>query len=944
MFSKKTETKKTKPKKKLTWKKDSFWGKHLFVILAFLIPFLFMFVLFAIKKVSPFGNNQILVTDLWHQYYPFLVDFQDKLQHGGSLLWTWKSGGGTNYVALMAYYLASPLNFLSVFVPAEYLREFLYVITCVKIGCAGMFFAMFLKITFRRNDISITIFGISYALCSFIMGYYWNVIWLDTIALLPLVIAGTFALLRYGRFRLYIVSLALSVLANYYIGLFTCIFVLLVSIGYSIVEFKGVKNLVKNFLKMAGCTVVSLMITAILTVPTYYALGHTHSADNSFPANFAVNMNGTADFAGVLQAMGKTIANSVAYINPTTKEGLPNVYCGVIAIVLGFLFLACSKIKVRERVFCAFLLVFFLLSFAIRQLDYIWHGFHFPNMLPYRFSFLYSFVLIYMAFRVFMHIEDIRLISIFFSVAGVLAVLAIAQRYDESTAIIITAFVAFIVIVWLMLFCFRIVPKNALAAGLCIIAVAEGGLSAYLGVNTVGTTDGSYYPLGAKDTLNCVEKVNELESGNTDLARTEVTKYFTLNDDALIGIDGVSMFNSMTNESITAYMEKFGLCGWIASNRYTYMDNSPFTNMLLNIKYLISPSGYYLDTIHNDLIYQSSNIKLLENNLYVPQGFMVNADVLDYSVSTASSNPFENQNRMFNLMTGLDGDLYEFLEVVSQGHTDYETFPVTKNSYGNYTFTLNDSSVTPHVKYNYEAPYDGVACAYFTASGTENVTLKVNDENVNSNYIKRPYIMTMGTVHAGDKLSLYADLSGTSGSVTVYCAMINEDLLQAAYEKFSANAMKASKVTDTVIQGNITASEDGLLYTSISYVDGWHAYVDGQEVEITPVGGAELAFPVSAGTHIITIKYIPEGFVVGVAASLAGVLVFALMCVWFYVIKKKKTASGMPPTSENAPADTLADDTPADVSDDDASVLSDEEQDPDADEEPEISEEPKGED
>ena len=97
-----------------------------YLALAFLVPFALMFIAFAVAQVSPFGRNQILVTDLWHQYYPFLVDYQDKLTSGGSLLWTWKSGGGTNYLALMAYYLASPLNFFSVLVPPERLREFLY--------------------------------------------------------------------------------------------------------------------------------------------------------------------------------------------------------------------------------------------------------------------------------------------------------------------------------------------------------------------------------------------------------------------------------------------------------------------------------------------------------------------------------------------------------------------------------------------------------------------------------------------------------------------------------------------------------------------------------------------------------------------------------------------------------------------------------------------------
>ena len=72
----------------------NFFMKNLWFFVAFFVPFILMYIFFAIANVSPYGTEQILVTDLWHQYYPFLVDFQDKLQEGGSLLWTWKSGGG----------------------------------------------------------------------------------------------------------------------------------------------------------------------------------------------------------------------------------------------------------------------------------------------------------------------------------------------------------------------------------------------------------------------------------------------------------------------------------------------------------------------------------------------------------------------------------------------------------------------------------------------------------------------------------------------------------------------------------------------------------------------------------------------------------------------------------------------------------------------------------
>lgn len=868
-----------------------FFHRNLWFIVAFAVPFLLMYICFACAKVEPFGDQQILVTDLWHQYYPFLVEFQDTLHSGGSLLWSWASGGGTNYIALIAYYLASPLNFLSVFVPSAHLREFLTVITCAKIGFAGLFFAQFLRITFKKRDITVSVFGILYALCSFIMGYYWNVIWLDTIALLPLVVAGTIALLKDGKFRLYVIALALSVLANYYIGLFTCIFVLLVCIAYCIIEYKSIKDLLTQFFKMADCTVLSLMMTAVLTVPTAIALGTTHSSNNTFPATYAINIGDTADFKGTMQAFAEVISNSVAFVEPTAKEGLPNIYCGVIALVLGLMFFTCSKIKLRERITGGVLLLFFTLSFIIRQLDFIWHGFHFPNMLPHRFSFLFSFVLIVMAYRTFMNLEHSKLYHMLFTTAMLLVVIGIATKYQEKEAIIGTAFIAALILVWLTLYILKIVPKQALAVALFIICVAEGACTAYIGVKTVGTTTTTSYPLGTTDTENIVEYIDSVEKDNEDIFRTEVTKYHTLNDNALIGVNGVSMFSSMTNADVTSYMEKFGLCGWVASNRYTYQESSPFTNLFLNIKYLISPKGIFLDTDHMALKRQSGNVKLLENQYYLPMGFMVNEDLLEYDPNLASVNPFDNQNEIFRLATGLTGNLYEHLEVVTQGHTDYTIFSVTKNSYGNYSLNLKDDTQSPHLKYNYEAPYDGTAYAYFQCNQGQNVDLKVNEVTVVSNYVKRPFIMQMGTVKKGDKLTVYSDLTDiTTGTARVYCNMLNEELFQQGYEKLSQSVFEVEKSTDTKIEGTINVKEDGLFYTSIPYDKGFKAYVDSQQVEITPVADALIAFRLPQGEHEIVLKYCPPGFVMGLIMTLLSAVIFVcLILFWDKIIALIKT-------------------------------------------------------
>ena len=377
-----------------------------------------------------------------------------------------------------------------------------------------------------------------------------------------------------------------------------------------------------------------------------------------------------------------------------------------------------------------------------------------------------------------------------------------------------------------------------------------------------------------------VETIDKLERGNQDVFHAEVTKYHTLNDNALIGIDGISMFSSVANADVTAYMEKVGLCGWVASNRYTYQDNSAFTNLLFNMKYLISPNGIFLDKNHFDLINQSANVKLLKNKYYIPQGFMVSEDLLKFDVTTATSNPFYNQNEIFRLATGIEGNLYEPLEVVSQGHTDYAKFVVTKNSYGSYGYNLVDTSETPHLKYNYTAPYDGTAYAYFDCSNSDSVDLRVNDNTVSTNYIKRPYIMNMGSVVEGDKLSLYSDLTDvTTGTATVYCNMLNEELFQQGVQKLSQSVLNCTKSTDTLIEGTIDVKEDGLFYTSISYDKGWKAYVDSEEVEVTPVGNALVAFKLSQGHHDIKLKYCPSGFTLGLTMTLLAIAIFVGLCV-----------------------------------------------------------------
>lgn len=907
----------------------AFGSRNIYVWLAFLVPLALMLMAFGMMNVSPLGNadKQVMVTDQWHQYYPFMVDFQDKLQNNEGLFWTWSVGSGVNYFALMSYYVASPMNFLSLLVSPDYLREFLMISISVKIALAGCFMAIFLKSVFKRNDISLVIFGISFSFCAFFMGYYWNNIWLDTVCITPLVALGTVKLLSENKFRLYTVTLALSLLTNYYIGFFTCIFVLLIFICYNIVRWQSFKIFGMNILKMVVFTGLGIGIAAFFVLPVFMALQNTHASGSTFPKEFAVNIGGSNDFAGVMSGLKSVTGNLVNFTVAANKEidAMPNIACGAIPIFFAFLSLTSKEIKLREKLTCFGLILFMFLSFIIRQLDYIWHGFHFPNMIYYRFSYLVSFVIIVMAFHAFMQIKKINLVQVV--IAALLSFAVLMMEFDFSgkknpdgegaydqgvfnmfavkghsredrmewvfptlaAVAIIFALVALITILYTK----RIIPMQALAASLLIIAVVQSGYTAYFGVNVTTVTGMNDYPRGEQKTEAVINEMKAREADTPELWRAETLTTQTLNDGALNHYRGLSMFNSMSNESVTIFYENFGMNGWQAGNRFLYYENSPVTNMFMNLKYLIGRGGESpANTYDLTEVTRSGNVSLYQNNHYLPMGFVVDSNLAKWEVITVEHrfNQFEKQNEFFRMATGINEPVYTRIPVAKEDHTDSSQFNVNQNSNGSYSFSCVSSGVVPHLKWDYKVPKDGLYLLSAKIDKGDNIKVIRNGNNQGKTInMSKPYIASAAYCQKDETLSFEADLeANASGSADISVYVLNQDVFERGYEMIKQNTMTTTYFENGgKMEGTINSTRDGLFYTSIPYEKGWKAYVDGEEVEIKPIGGSMLAFDITKGEHEIVLKYVPNGFVPGLIISIISLIGFAAFCVLTYILKKK---------------------------------------------------------
>ena len=873
---------------------------------AFLIPFLGMLFIMAVSGYEPFGDYSMLYSDMYHQYYPFFVEFRRALLRGEGLLYSWNVGLGMDYLGLISYYLASPLNLLSVLVPEGWLLEFFSLLMPVKLGLASLFFAIFLKNIFGREDFSISVFGGFYGLCAWALGFQWNIMWLDTFALLPLVVLGTVALLRDKKFVLYTLSLFLAVAANYYIGFFVCIFVFLLFFVWEICRWQGWKRFFADLFRIALFSVLAIGMTAFLELPAFAALQTTQSSVNKFPTSFRLNIASTHDLKGLLDAMRQVAGNMGGAIEPNFKEGLPNLYCGVGSILLAMLYLMARDVKIRDKICAVVLLLFFNVSFIIRHLDYIWHGFHFTNMIPYRFSFLYSFVVLYMAYRGWLLRHKFQSWHILLASLLTAAILCCSNDLRKMTDVTILSqeiqLPVYLIYngVFLLLYTAALFygtikrpidpdagegvrrqewrlrfhrRENARILVMSFVVVELISTLTAFGLYFPGTNVKNY-PKGMEAAASMIRYMKEREDDNL-FYRAETTHSQTLNDGALNGYNGVSAFTSSANVKTTEFMKALGYGAKNTYNRYCFEESSPVANLFLNLKYMIERDGRDRSSTWFTDVHHYKEVHLLENNAYLPLCFLTNPQLaaVDFSLSGGS---FRFQSELFSAATGLKDPVWSLLQgektsIIGTGVTIVDS---NSSGYCDYTDATAGSSIT----YSYIAQRDGFCCIHLDLPKRNDYQVLLNGVELYKETISLPQMIAVGDMQAGDILDIRINCDeGEDSTMTVTAAQMDEALFRKGYEILRASTLELIAFENAFVEGIINCDRDGLLYTSIPQNGNWSARVDGQEVPITLIGDAMVGVRLTEGSHTVSFRYHNPAFSLGWKVSLACMAVFALL-------------------------------------------------------------------
>lgn len=867
--------------------------KNRYVFLTTVLATACIAVIYVIFSVFPFGSITVMRMDLYHQYGPLFAELYDRIVEHKSLLYSWITGGGSSFLGNYLNYLSSPLSFLIFLFDKEDISYAITFIVAFKCILSATSFSYYLKKSFNKDNYFLSAFGILYAFSAYFLAYYWNVMWLDAMIMLPLIALGIEKIFKTGDIKLYTVSLVILFFANYYMGYMCCIFAVLYFFVCFINTYSNdgklnenavyekkysTKALMNNVfinrgVKFAFASIIAALICAITLVPVFMILKNSSATSGTFPQTFK-------SYFDLLDLITSHFALLETTIRSSGDNVLPNIYTGILTFILLPLFLVNNKIKLKEKATYVVLIIFFVFCFNNNCAEYIWHAFHFPNDLPYRYSYMYSFIIAVMGYKTILNFKGIKVKDIAYTGLAIISFVIVCQKFLTNKMTNSTIYATIIFVTLWCGFLFLLKNKNAQKKTVSFVLVTfilcETIISSIVGLPL--NQDNKNYKENYKTYTDAINYIDNKDSG---FYRTELCYLNTRMDPAYYGYNGISVFSSMAYESYSQLQSSLGMQS-NKVNSYTYNTQTPVYNMMFNIKYLIqtdvslAPSSNLYKKIYTTSDKKSN---VYESKYNLPIAYCVNSKIDDWV--TDEGNPFEIQSDFVKLATGYSN----VFKPVEYNSTDFDAVSgddVTEN--GTYWLEKSDSSSNYGTETVSLSPtIDGNLYLYVKSSDLKTIT--VNSEKVSdiTQSMEDAYILDLGYHNKGDEVLVSLDASkmeSESTSFDFYCYTADDTVVKNMYNSLAGNSLNVESYSDTTIKGTVNAKENCYLYSSIPYDDGWSVYVDGKKAETFEIGGTLLAIELTPGQHKIEYKYFPVGFLYGIIIS--AVTVFGLCGFYIY--------------------------------------------------------------
>ncbi len=669
--------------------------KHKIELLSFFITLFILLLVFSF--LGCFNDRYIVNSDMENQYLGIFTYFKNVINGNASFPYTFVKGMGGTMVSTLFYYFSSPFNVLLLFfnnIPTLFLLLIL-----LKLSFSSLTMSVYLKSKFGNKN-SIVIFSLCYALSTYNINYWLNIMWLDGVILAPLILLGIDKYLNKKKRKLYIISLFLAIVSNYYIGYMLSFFSLLYfTYNYFLFKNKNIKILINFYIT----TILIGFMCSFILIPCGIQLLNSIRINNYFEIiNIVV-----FDYVAPLNIGFGNL------FNPTNKYGFL-VYCGTMIIPLIICYFTNKKISKKEKKLTIIMYLILLLPVLFPPLSYIWHMFTSTTFFNYRYSFIVVLFSLIIAYKSFINLQidkkKLLLFIILFVILDLLTISIVLYRkkyyiYLDIYKIIITIILVIIDTILIMK------DKKKTLLIICLLELITN-------IFIIGIE--SELPL-RKETDDKISLVNNFKDYCKDNYRCNIEKDGLFNNPLLGNYNGTEVFLTDFNKDALQFLNY--IADEIESNTNIYK-SFYLTESLLGIKIIRTdkkiPGYNVIDTIDDKYILENPyalslgytikkniNISLLKKNPLQNQEIVIQAllnkndnYVLEVPINIIDNNKIEiknvNKNQLYLIKTNIDLIIND---------KEFKNYWKNNNSYISYVSEENNITITSKKDIHYTKVY-----------------------------------------------------------------------------------------------------------------------------------------------------------------------------------------------------------------------------------------------
>ncbi len=813
---------------------------------SFGITITIILITFLLLGIFPFGNRSMVIIDSNTQYVTFLTYLRTILLGQNNFKYTFSSTLGQNMIPLIGYYLMSIFNILVIFFKPENIKILITILMILKIGLCSTIMEYYLSKKYHKNTL---LFSICYGLMTYNIVYMYHIMWFDSIILFPLVILGIDKIFSNKSPLLYIISLSLAIIFNYYIGFIICI----TSVLYFIYKYIFVYKKIDKFKVIIDYIVSSLlagMISAFILLPSVLGLMNGKLMNNGI--DFGFNMS-------YIHVIAKAFTASVG-VNETWHGG-PMIGASMLIFILVILYFFNKKITKKEKIINAISLFILATTFTFKPLCLLFHGLTEPNCFNYRHAFIFVFFTITLAIRSYNKNEYSK--KTYQNVKYILIILSIIIllsnfKFNQTTyniSIIISIILG-------LLYIYKLQNKKTIIYLLLI----DLFINTFANVTMLKLSDKQYmneYKNYVKNTNEAVEAIKDDTFYRIEKTFDRETnkKMLAINDSMIFNYNGISHFDSTSSLDIENLFEQLGqrkLLTRVYYNNSTYLLDS-----LFGLKYILSNTEYK----NYDLIKEVNNIKIYENPYYLSLGYSIKNKNIELS-----NNPFINQNNIIKAFTGLNEDIFK----EAKYKVEYENVEIENNIYKTKTI----GKINYYIKSDNKNLYLYIPVNENIKTNYPNIKVYVNDKYI-TDYLTKYEWSTLNLGKNVTKVTLEFENEMIMNDIYFYYE--NIDIFEKHYNLLKNNQVNINKITSSNLKGDISIEEDSTVLFTIPYDEGWNIKVDGKEIKYFKVMDSLIGLDLEKGSHKINLNYEPKGLKLGIYISLISLIITII-----YVILRKK--------------------------------------------------------